>query len=417
MRSKDQLPCNAHLRKTGTTASLLFGTGTWAFIWSVSARTGSASPSTRCSGRWSDCRWSAPVDHCLVAQIRCYHSEVYSSTALSPVANSCDWPVIEQKEVGVRDCFYLVQAVWVCSSGVPQSVTDIKVDSHHPTARVKPSKLVNLFAPTRVVDIDQGGLPATALYRYPDSTGSESAAYGASWWVKGTVCQASADICCYHNSATFSAHHWRVIIPIQLGKSPCLNVQRLQHQYVHPRVVPQIVQQKRDLSCDQSAVPLQYGQCLISSTSDLFLWWGVLTASQVVSHYDWFPGVLSMATRRIWLSNCRTPSSAFPWLAYIMPCSHAGEGTPVSTLLSWWICLRLVTSFRSFLRAACSISSSLQSIFTVSLSALMRYSVSLFSACSSLCGLSLGWGVGLGLPFFGLFLLGLGVGLGATMEA
>ena len=29
---------------------------------SISARPGSASPSTMCSGKWSDCRWSIPVD-------------------------------------------------------------------------------------------------------------------------------------------------------------------------------------------------------------------------------------------------------------------------------------------------------------------------------------------------------------------
>ena len=121
-----------------------------------------------------------------MVQVGCHHSEVYGGAALSPVTDSRDCPVIEQKEVGVRDCFCQVQAVGVCSSGVPQSVADVEVASHYPTTRVwvevfEPSNLVSLFAPTRVVDIDQGGLPATALYRYPDGTGSQSAVYGASW--------------------------------------------------------------------------------------------------------------------------------------------------------------------------------------------------------------------------------------------
>ena len=75
-----------------------------------------------------------------------------------------------------------MQATRMSSSSIPQSVADVEIASHHPTARLRvevfePSNLSDLAAPSRVVNIDQGGLSVTSLRRYADGTGSESAAY------------------------------------------------------------------------------------------------------------------------------------------------------------------------------------------------------------------------------------------------
>ena len=75
-------------------------------------------------------------------------------------------------EVGVR-----VQSIRVLDGDL-----DVEIASHHPTARLmvevfERSNLSDLAAPSRVVNIDQGGLSVTSLRRYADGTGSESAAY------------------------------------------------------------------------------------------------------------------------------------------------------------------------------------------------------------------------------------------------
>ena len=69
---------------------------------------------------------------------------------------------------------------------------DVEVASHHPTARLgvevfEPTNLSDLAAPSRVVNIDQGGLSVTSLRMYADDTGSESAAYRASWGGKEII--------------------------------------------------------------------------------------------------------------------------------------------------------------------------------------------------------------------------------------
>ena len=76
-----------------------------------------------------------------------------------------------------------------------------------------------------------------------------------------------------------------------------------------------------------------------------------------------------MAARRIWLTNWRALSSTFPWQASTMPFIHMVASMD---LASWRSRLRHTMSSWSFLRAACSTSSSFLSASTVSLRSLMR---------------------------------------------
>ena len=134
---------------------------------------------------------------CLVEEVGCHHREVYGRAALPCLANSRGWPIVDQGKVSVRDCVCQVQTTRMSSSSILQSVADVEIASHIPTARLRvegfePSNLSDLAAPSRVVNIDQGGLSVTFLCRYTDGTGSEPAAYWASWGDKGTVCQPGA---------------------------------------------------------------------------------------------------------------------------------------------------------------------------------------------------------------------------------